>query len=413
MAADVPCCYGNEKPRDYRDEKLSGLGPRTDDVYRTHNLPLRFIYPTASHAARILADGTPGRALEVSARPASVSRTMCFLLLIYLLLSADVANVSAEDADCQVYNHLYVCLANGGALHGVAFEDVNAVQTIEDIELHLENLGIVDIARNAFAEVTNSSALYVRDNRLSCIGRHYFAALDQLTYLDLRNNTIADVEEGAFARLGNLETLLLDYNNVSALRPGVWKGLTELHELYITNNRLVLRRNVFKGLRQLETLVLDSNDIAEIPIGAFNGLPHIDLLYLSRNRISSLHPDVFRGLGEINELDLGRNRLRAIPAGVFRHMKSLNSLWLNGNQLTALEPDVFLGLDNLLFLFLNNNNELRHVDMAAFVRMRNVTVDPGFKIRGSSVDDFGKLHGRYRCSSAAYQLPYECTEIDS
>lgn len=361
--------------------------------------------------ALVLAEETPV-ALEVSAHPASVSRTMCFLLLIYLLLSADVADVSAEDADCQVYNHLYVCLANGGALHSVAFEDVNAVQTIEDIELHLENLGIVDIVRNAFAEVTNSSALYVRDNRLSCIGRHYFDPLDQLTYLDLRNNTIADVEESAFAKLSNLETLLLDHNNILALRPGVWKGLAELHELYITNNRLELRRNIFKGLRQLETLVLDSNDIAEIPIGAFNGLSHIDLLYLSRNRISSLHPDMFRGLSEINELDLGRNRLRTIPAGVFRHMKCLNSLWLNGNQLTTLGPDVFLGLDNLLFLFLNNN-ELRRVDMAAFARMRNVTVLPGFKIHDSLVGDFARLRGRYQCSNVAYQLPYDCAEIDS
>lgn len=350
-------------------------------------------------------------AREVSAHPAT-EYAMCFLLLIYLLLSDGAADVSAEDADCPVYNHLYVCLENGGVLHGVAYEDVHAVQTIEDIELHLENLGIADVARNAFAEVANSSALYVRDNLLSRVGRHYFGVLDQLTYLDLRNNTITDVEEGAFARLGYLETLLLDHNNISAFRPGAWKGLSELRELYITNNRLALRRNMFKGLRQLETLVLDSNDIPEIPIGAFNGLSHIDLLYLSRNRIVSLHPDVFRGLTEINELDLGRNRLRAIPAGVFRHMKSLNSLWLNGNQLTTLKADDFQGLDSLLFLFLNNN-ELHYVDMAALARMKNVTVDPGFAIRGSLVEDFGKVHGQYWCSSAAYQLPYDCAEINA
>ncbi|XP_017882358.1 nephrocan-like, partial [Ceratina calcarata] len=139
------------------------------------------------------------------------------LLLVYLLLS--VAARDAEEADCQVCNHLYVCLAQG-VLHSVAFEDVNAVQTIEDIELHLEGLGIVDIARDAFLEVSNASALYIRDNRLSIVLRHHFSGLDQLTYLDLKNNTISEIEDGAFAKLHSLETLLLDYNNLTGLRPG-------------------------------------------------------------------------------------------------------------------------------------------------------------------------------------------------
>ena len=90
----------------------------------------------------------------------------CFLLLVYLVLSVTARDVSAEEVDCQVYNHLYVCLGNS-VLHSVAFEDVNAVQTIEDIELHLEGLGIQDIAKDAFLEVTNSSALYIRDNQFS------------------------------------------------------------------------------------------------------------------------------------------------------------------------------------------------------------------------------------------------------
>nr|XP_003701319.1 PREDICTED: insulin-like growth factor-binding protein complex acid labile subunit [Megachile rotundata] len=335
---------------------------------------------------------------------------MCFLLLVYLLLSVTAQDVSTEEVDCQVYNHLYVCLANG-VLHSVSFEDVNAVQTIEDIELHLEGLRILDIAKDAFIEVANSSALYIRDNQLSVISRHYFSPLDQLTYLDLKNNSLVDIEDGAFIKLRSLETLLLDYNNISSFRPAMWRGLGDLHELYATNNNIVLKRNMFKGLRHLETLALDSNEITEVPVGAFNGLPHIDLLYLSRNKISSLQPDVFRGLGEINELDLGRNQLKTISGGVFRYLKNLNSLWLNGNQIVMLKADSFEGLDNLLLLFLNNN-ELRFVDMAAFARMKNVTVDPGFKIHGFVLDNVSKVQGRFRCENVEYQLPYECTKME-
>lgn len=345
-----------------------------------------------------------------SAYPAS-EHTMCFLLLVYLLLSVTTQDVRAEEIDCQVYNHLYVCLANG-VLYSVAFEDVNAVQTIEDIELHLEGLGIIDIAKDAFLEVSNSSALYIRDNQLSTIFRHYFAGLDQLTYLDLKNNSITEIEDGAFAKLHSLETLLLDNNNITAFRPGMWKGLTDLRELYATNNNIALKRNIFRGLRHLETLALDCNGITEVPIGAFNGLPHIDLLYLSRNKISSLQPEVFRGLGEINELDLGRNRLKNVSGGIFRHLKNLNSLWLNGNQIIMLKGDAFDGLDNLLHLFLNSN-ELRFVDMSAFVKMKNVTTDPGFKIAGTIIDNVSKVQGRFQCSNVEYQLPYECTEIES
>ncbi|PBC31567.1 Leucine-rich repeat-containing protein [Apis cerana cerana] len=331
-------------------------------------------------------------------------RTMCcFLLLVYLFLSVTARDVSAEEVDCQVYNHLYVCLGNS-VLHSVAFEDVNAVQTIEDIELHLEGLGVQDIAKDAFLEVTNTSALYIRDNQLSKIFKHYFADLDQLTYLDLKNNSIRDIEDGSFANLDSLETLILDYNNMIAFRPGMWKGLVDLHELYATNNKIALRRNMFKGLRNLETLALDCNEINEIPIGAFNGLPHIDLLYLSRNKISSLQLEVFRGLSEINELDLGRNSLRSVSGGIFRYLRNLNSLWLNGNQIVMIKADTFEGLDNLLLLFLNSNN-LRFVDMSAFARMKNVTVDPGFKIAGRTMDNVSNVQGRFRCNNVAYQLP--------
>lgn len=44
--ADVPCSCSDEKCPDYQSEKLSALGPRTDKVYRTYNLPSKFMYPS-------------------------------------------------------------------------------------------------------------------------------------------------------------------------------------------------------------------------------------------------------------------------------------------------------------------------------------------------------------------------------
>lgn len=43
---DVPCSCSDEKFPDYQSEKLTALGPRTDEVYRTYNLPSKFIYPS-------------------------------------------------------------------------------------------------------------------------------------------------------------------------------------------------------------------------------------------------------------------------------------------------------------------------------------------------------------------------------
>lgn len=45
---DVPCSCSDEKIPDYQGEKSSALGPRTDEVYRTYNLPSKFIYPSKS-----------------------------------------------------------------------------------------------------------------------------------------------------------------------------------------------------------------------------------------------------------------------------------------------------------------------------------------------------------------------------
>jgi len=44
--AEIACLCSDEKLPDHVDEKPSPLGPRTDDIYRTHNLPTRFVYPS-------------------------------------------------------------------------------------------------------------------------------------------------------------------------------------------------------------------------------------------------------------------------------------------------------------------------------------------------------------------------------
>lgn len=44
---DVPCSCSDEKIPDYQgEEKSTALGPRTDEIYRTYNLPSKFIYPS-------------------------------------------------------------------------------------------------------------------------------------------------------------------------------------------------------------------------------------------------------------------------------------------------------------------------------------------------------------------------------
>jgi len=43
---DIPCSCADEKLSNYQDKKSTALGPCTKEVYRTYNLPSRFIYPS-------------------------------------------------------------------------------------------------------------------------------------------------------------------------------------------------------------------------------------------------------------------------------------------------------------------------------------------------------------------------------
>ncbi|OXU23150.1 hypothetical protein TSAR_004600 [Trichomalopsis sarcophagae] len=356
-------------------------GPRTDEVYRTFNIPERFMYPSE---------------------------------LLLLELHSLVPHSRAEAIDCRVYNNLYLCLS-GARLLNVAFDDAIAVQTIDDVELHLEDLRLDWISEVAFVDVANSSALYLRDNRLTNLARHFFRSLDQLTYLDLKDNCISHIEDGAFARLSSLETLLLDGNKLLTFEPGVWRGLAGLHELYATNNSIALKRGIFRGLRHLETLALDANNISDIPAGAFEGPRHLDLLYLSRNRISTFVPEVFQGLAELSELDLGSNRISHLPSEAFRFLASLEKLWLSGNQLAALRAPDFKGLSGLKKLYLNSNS-LESVDMAAFHVFANVSVDPGLNINGALLRSFkgaSELLRGYRQNEGSNPHPcYRSTSMD-
>lgn len=344
--------------------------------------------------------------LSICSIMSSLAKILCLLSFKFLL-----GDSFAEGIDCQVYNNLYVCM-EGSRLDSVAFVDVNAVQTMDDIELHLENLGITEITDTAFDKVKNASSLYLRDNKLSKIPINFCQFMDQLTFLDLCNNSITEIEDGGLAKLHSLETLLLDYNSLTNFQPGTWRGLFNLHELYLTNNTVSLKKNMFKGLKHLETLALDANGISRIPVGTFNGVPHLDLLYLSRNMLSNLNADVFRNLGEVNELDLGRNYISVLPTGIFKHLRNLDSLWLNGNRLKTLEAGAFQGLEKLSSLFLNSN-DFDSVELAMFARMKNVSIEPGFRVGGTVIRNFDTFKGRFRCSSSDYQEPYNCEIIEA
>lgn len=43
---DIPCSCADEKLPNYHGEKSSALGPCTKEIYRTYNLPSRFMYPS-------------------------------------------------------------------------------------------------------------------------------------------------------------------------------------------------------------------------------------------------------------------------------------------------------------------------------------------------------------------------------
>ncbi|CAG9816878.1 unnamed protein product [Phaedon cochleariae] len=132
----------------------------------------------------------------------------------------------------------------------------------------------------------------------------------------------------------------------------------ELHELDLSNNRIVQLHFSFPFYEKLVALNLSNNRIKTLGNSNFNSQRNLTRLDLSANQIENLSKDSLKGLKALTHLDLSNNSLEELQSAAFRDLHSLSVLRLSGNRLIHLEEGLFHTGKHLKELYLNDNQFL-------------------------------------------------------
>ncbi|KAJ8918711.1 hypothetical protein NQ315_015031 [Exocentrus adspersus] len=132
----------------------------------------------------------------------------------------------------------------------------------------------------------------------------------------------------------------------------------ELHELDLSNNKIVHIHFSFPFYEKLVNLNLSHNRIKTLGNANFNSQTNLTRLDLSSNQIENLTKDSLKGLKALTHLDLSNNSLEEINSASFRELHSLSVLKLCGNRLVHLEGGLFRTSKHLKELHLNDNQFL-------------------------------------------------------
>lgn len=161
----------------------------------------------------------------------------------------------------------------------------------------------------------------------------------------------------------------------------------ELHELDLSNNKIVHIHFSFPFYEKLVTLNLSGNKIKTLGNSNFNSQRNLTHLDVSSNQIENLTKDSLKGLKSLTYLDLSNNSLEEIHSVAFRDLHSLMVLKLCANRLVHLEEGVFHTNKNLKDLYLSDNqflevpttalSEITHLHVLSLSRNLILSIEEG------------------------------------
>lgn len=165
-----------------------------------------------------------------------------------------------------------------------------------------------------------------------------------LTYLNLKSNRLKVIENSALVLAHELETLILSENEINDIENDAFKGLNKLRVLKLDRNQIsVLRQGTFSGLESLEYLHLYKNKIEVIESGALN-LPKLKEVFFGYNKITVLPDDLCSLAMSIELVEFSNNELKTVG-------------------------EAFTNCKRLLIINLENNNQLKDVNLLKFAKI--------------------------------------------
>lgn len=233
-------------------------------------------------------------------------------------------------------------------------------------EINLSKCAVYKIEPNAFFGLSRTEKLNLRHNYIENILPETFTHLKRLKELDLSGNKISVFSENAFSfgnRLNQLNITFFEANLTSFM----FKWLNYVTILNISNSRIVLLKDCFRGLKYLENFYFYNTEVRDVIPGAFHGLDTLkkinsQVLFIN---IQNLKSGTFQGLKNLDYLDLSGLVIISIESEAFAGLNTLLKLTLSGNKLEKIGSGTFLGLDHLKILDLTRN-KISGLDVEAF-----------------------------------------------
>jgi Leucine-rich repeat (LRR) protein len=241
--------------------------------------------------------------------------------------------------------------------------------------LGLSSAGLVEIPKEALLWINASLlSLALQGNTFHRLSQKSFPDMPVLNTLDLRRCSIIYLEEGAFNGLSNLHELYLSGNRIKSLSKP-FTHLPKLAFLDLSNNpdsmttgeeNYVIGKDTFKGLKNLEVLTFANSRIKSISSAAFSDMKKLrELSLCETGQVEDF--EYLKSLLNLTFLDLSNNPNIKLNQSMFLNLTKLEKLRLSncGIEMLKDDEDYFLYVPNLKQLILSNNR-LLHIPENTF-----------------------------------------------
>lgn len=147
------------------------------------------------------------------------------------------------------FNQLQLVECTFTKLHDKAFENITIGL------LDIEDTPIVEVAREAFADIPHLMEISIRNTSITRIP-HFKHISHSLMEMVLNNNNIKKLDKDEFVDLTNLQVIMLEGNNIQEIDDGVFHGLFNLVEVDLEMNNISIVGDWFEKNSTLNILDL-------------------------------------------------------------------------------------------------------------------------------------------------------------
>lgn len=273
------------------------------------------------------------------------------------------------------------------------------------------------IEDNAFSEIrVTLKKLEIKGNKIQ-LSKSMFNGIRDLEELSLTNFNIekGQLPDKVFNQLANIKSLTLSDIGLKSIRenelPITFNTLAS--KLRLINNE-ISNFAVFGEAKQLKELDLTNNLISEIHEGSLQNLKKLEILDLTNNKITKIQERAFEHLTNLKEIRLKNTNFKSSQLTTISNLINLETLDLSNNKgITDIPNDLFISINKLKIFKLNNCNikQLRYRQFKGTDNsLLELEINENYDLRNIDVDTFSKHQNIKKLSFQKTDLGGSLTE---